>query len=921
MDMRRIFDYFASEIDGGKIKKRIEALRNAEMGQTSENWMESASLAASFLREDGFRDVEMLEFPADGKTVYDDKCMPLAWRVSKGRLTILNSVVPFADPVLADYGRHPFHLIKGSTATPQGGLVCSVVSEAAMLAGDDVKGAMIICAPDTPPRSEILRMALDLGAIGIISSWLKERHYSPNGLQWVNACTEGGHWHVQADDRDFIGFSVTPLVGDAIRNAVSKGTMKVRVECDGERYAGVLPAVTATLPGRRKEEMWVTAHLYEPMADDNSSGVVAAVSILAVIRDAVAKGVLPPLEFTIRVVFALEFYGFAAFAWRMGFPLTDRVVGSLNIDGGAVSPDHSLRMMLAPPGMPFFGNSIMESIPSICCGAKYFPKVEEIAEQGAYADDLFMSEPAAGIPTMWMFGVKKIQFWHNSEQDMRIIDPGSICGFASMLAAWLATSCTLNSGSIEPFIRRAAILAQSHLERESERIDDALKSGKYRESSNLADYIARRMAYRLEIDSKRIRNFDRAAASPVTEEECAKLAEYCKSLCSSLLSKISSAAAPEFKNCKWLDYASGIVPKRGRHTFPYDQKDIPIRRRRELPDTMIYGAFSRIYANIDGKKDLRQLICEAEWEENRVFTSVQIRKYVLGIMNLGDRGFISAKSSVSISGTDIKEALGRLAVCPGDLLFVHSSESACGHVIGGAKTVIDAISEAVGKEGTVLYPTFTRPYICFEGSVNKSMTYRPFDPADPELISTGEIPKEFLRSGKVQFRSAHITHSWSGSGRLAGECTRYHGAYDSPVTPLISPVAKGVEYKGKILFFGCTPASSTIIHLLEEEADLPYLRSALCRVRCPDGFAVNVFFPKHLPGCREFYTPDGLNSKFYRRAVERGLKINTTNLGVGTLYMIDAAEIHRIGMALIREDLNILLCDSKECSFCGKYRK
>jgi aminoglycoside N3'-acetyltransferase len=140
------------------------------------------------------------------------------------------------------------------------------------------------------------------------------------------------------------------------------------------------------------------------------------------------------------------------------------------------------------------------------------------------------------------------------------------------------------------------------------------------------------------------------------------------------------------------------------------------------------------------------------------------------------------------------------------------------------------------------------------------------------------------------------------------------------VTPLISPLAKGVEFKGKILFFGCTPASSTIIHLLEEEADLPYLKSALCRVRRPDGSAVNVFFPKHLPGCREFYTPDGLSSKFYRRAVERGLKINTTNLGVGTLYMIDAAEIHRIGMELIKEDPNVLLCDSKECSFCGKYR-
>ena len=54
---------------------------------------------------------------------------------------------------------------------------------------------------------------------------------------------------------------------------------------------------------------------------------------------------------------------------------------------------------------------------------------------------------------------------------------------------------------------------------------------------------------------------------------------------------------------------------------------------------------------------------------------------------------------------DIKAALERLGVYNGQILMVHTSLSALGFVCGGAQTVIEALMEAVGPDGTLMMPT------------------------------------------------------------------------------------------------------------------------------------------------------------------------------------------------------------------------
>ncbi|MBR4664201.1 MAG: AAC(3) family N-acetyltransferase, partial [Lentisphaeria bacterium] len=75
----------------------------------------------------------------------------------------------------------------------------------------------------------------------------------------------------------------------------------------------------------------------------------------------------------------------------------------------------------------------------------------------------------------------------------------------------------------------------------------------------------------------------------------------------------------------------------------------------------------------------------------------------------------------------LADALRQAGVREGDVLLVHSSLSKCGYVSGGAKGLIEGVMEAVGKDGTALFPTFTRPYIYLGTSLNKGWNYRPYD--------------------------------------------------------------------------------------------------------------------------------------------------------------------------------------------------
>ena len=154
----------------------------------------------------------------------------------------------------------------------------------------------------------------------------------------------------------------------------------------------------------------------------------------------------------------------------------------------------------------------------------------------------------------------------------------------------------------------------------------------------------------------------------------------------------------------------------------------------------------------------------------------------------------------------------RLGVPRGGLVMVHSSLRSLGHVVGGADTVMAALLEALGPEGTLVVPTFTYPLAREPGFV--------FDPLrTPSLM--GAISDAARRHPKAR-RSIHLWHSVAAIGPLAEAIVTSGGesAWDAD-----SPMRQIRDRDGRYLLLGVPYQNLTAVHVSEIELKVPYRKA------------------------------------------------------------------------------------------------
>lgn len=816
--MKDLYQKIRSHLNSAELVEKTTELCHIEMGQTFRHYHQSIDYICNLMRKEGIPNVEKVNFPADGTTVYEDKRMPTAWDATIGKLTLCDK----DQTVAADYTKHPFHLVKGSCGVKLEGETMRIITEQQFLAGEDPRDALVILESATWPRGNVLTPILDQGGRGFITDFLLGgRQEYPEALQWVNACTEGSNWHVQCDDREFVAFSLSLTMGNKIRQMASHGGLKAKVECDGHRHIGELPAATALIPGKRKEEVWLLAHTFEPLLDDDSCGVIAGIEI----AKEILKAGTP--EYSLRLVFAMELYGFAAFHANF----KGKVIGAANIDSLPCGHGDICKIMPPIRSVPFHGISIMRTMRET-----FQDSVKTILEKPCCVDDMFLSDANIGIPTIWFLKtqdpilVQGKNLWHSSVQtENGYLNLEIFAEYTAFIAVWFH--------------------------------EILFYTGKQTELPPL---------------------------------------------------NLNLIQSP------WRKYASKQVFARIGTGFPQDKVKIPKQKRRRLPDGVLYGLFCSILSGMDGKKDLAQIILETEADRQVVMTEAEIRKYINALGYLTEWGYLKLVKGTPLTCSLLAKALADLGVKKGDTLLVHASVSGCGYMEGGAKAIVNGIMDAVSENGTALFPAFTRPYIYFGTNVNKGWNYRPYDPADPDQIWVGELPKVVLEEFPEAVRSEHATHSWAGLGALAAELTKDQRLTDPPASES-SPMAKAFAHGGKVLYIGTGLAPSTFLHYLETVNHAPYLQPAVCRVKDTDGSLRTVLLEKHLPGHRDFYRKDAEDCKFFQRAVNAGLVIHEIPFGMGKIQMIDLKEFYTVGMRLWRDDPRILLCDDPECVFCRQF--
>ena len=179
-----------------------------------------------------------------------------------------------------------------------------------------------------------------------------------------------------------------------------------------------------------------------------------------------------------------------------------------------------------------------------------------------------------------------------------------------------------------------------------------------------------------------------------------------------------------------------------------------------------------------------------------------------------------------VTKEDIKNALAKAGVMPNMLLEVHANLSSMGHVIGGARTVVDALLETVGEGGTILMPMHfsdnSEPSSWNNPSVSSDLweSIREEMPAsDPELSDLGENSEiiETFRKVEGVVYSGHPSYAFAALGKYSKVlCNR-----QSTHFPMAdeSPIARLYELKGNVLLLGCDFKDCTCMHLAEYHSE------------------------------------------------------------------------------------------------------
>jgi len=176
----------------------------------------------------------------------------------------------------------------------------------------------------------------------------------------------------------------------------------------------------------------------------------------------------------------------------------------------------------------------------------------------------------------------------------------------------------------------------------------------------------------------------------------------------------------------------------------------------------------------------------------------------------------------------IIEDLKRLGLNKGETIIVHSSLSSIGWICGGAISLIEALIEVVGSEGTVIMPSHSSgnsdPKDWNYPPVPKSWwqdirdNIPPFNPSITPTRGLGITPELFRTFPKV-IRSNHPQLSFSAWGKNAKKITENHNLDLGMGNN--SPLAKIYKLDGKILFIGTNFETNTSFHLAEYRVPNP----------------------------------------------------------------------------------------------------
>lgn len=253
--------------------------------------------------------------------------------------------------------------------------------------------------------------------------------------------------------------------------------------------------------------------------------------------------------------------------------------------------------------------------------------------------------------------------------------------------------------------------------------------------------------------------------------------------------------------------------------------------------------------------------------------------------------------------SEIIAALEKIGLTKGNNVMVHTSLSQLGYVCGGAQTVIEALIETVGREGTIMMPTQSWKNLDPETGVHWDVDKEYWDiirenwPAyDTKLTPTntmGAVAESF-RSWPGAVRSSHPARSVAAWGKNALYLTENHDLSD--IFGETSPLAKLYKLDGKVLLIGVDYDKNTSIHLADVRAQYPSKHNCIEHSAVLEG-------GKRVWKAYETLFVDGEDFIEIGKAfeAEKGDCVSKTSLGNALLRLINQKELVDYSVKWIEE--------------------
>src|SRR6266403_115252 len=378
----------ANELSGETAKRNLEGIARFHRQRGSRGFHEAAELVAERLRAYGLSDVAILQFPADGATMYGTQRSRPAWDAQVGNLGELwfdpkwcEEPAAQHEPTAKDKKREPI----GPECFPRERTLGSYEAEPVVLAedsesgeatanlvdvgdgtkesdyaGKNVKGNIVLVSAQ-PGAVQDLAVGT-FGAVGIVSyaqnqktAWGGEEE---NLIRW-------GHLETFSPNKTF-AFMVSLKTARGFRERLAKGEkIMLHAVVKAGQHPGNYEVVTATIPGAdpklKEEEIAFSCHLdhQRPGANDNASGCVTILEVARTLQKLISEGKLARPARTIRFIWPPEMEG--TLALLNGKPeFAKRIKAAIHMDmvGGGPATKAVFHVTHGPRSLPSFVHDV-----------------------------------------------------------------------------------------------------------------------------------------------------------------------------------------------------------------------------------------------------------------------------------------------------------------------------------------------------------------------------------------------------------------------------------------------------------------------------------------------------------------------------------------------------------------------------------